>query len=260
MIVFLRNPSFSHLQRVTCDEGRFPVNGPGIVVAMVSEAKTLTKAPWAPGELIHLPGGGILNIAGIGARRAEGAARALLARGVTGLMSWGTAGGLVPGLSPGSLVLPETILRLDRSHCKVDETWRRSLWTQVEGSVDLHGGILGESSRVLMTPQDKELFFSRTGAVTVDMESGAIAAVASDAKIPFIAIRAISDAFDSVLPFTVLKSFDKFGRLDKVGLVRELTRHPQDIPRWLKLIWELRSARKTLTLVAPLIKSPLEAG
>ena len=29
--------------------------GPGIVVAMVSEAKTLTKASWVPGELIRLP-------------------------------------------------------------------------------------------------------------------------------------------------------------------------------------------------------------
>jgi hypothetical protein len=78
------------------------VNGPGIVVAMVSEAKTLTKAPWAPGELIHLPGGGILNIAGIGARRAEGAARALLASGVTGLVSW--------GLQAASRTLPRSLV------------------------------------------------------------------------------------------------------------------------------------------------------
>ena len=236
------------------------MNGPGIVVAMVSEAKTLTKAPWMPGELIHLPEGGIVNIAGIGARRAEGAARALLAHGVTGLVSWGTAGGLVSGLSPGSLLLPKSILRPDRSLYGVDQTWHHRLWSQLQESVTLHEGVLGESPRVLMTPQDKELFSSQTGAVAVDMESGAIAAVASEAKVPFVAIRAVSDAFDSVLPFTVLKSFDKFGRLDKVGLVRALTRHPQDIPRWLKLIWELRSARKTLTLVAPLIKSPLEAG
>lgn len=229
------------------------MNGPGIVVAMVSEAKTLTKAPWAPGELIHLPGGGILNIAGIGARRAEGAARALLASGVTGLVSWGTAGGLVTGLSPGSLVLPVSILRLDRSLYEVDQTWHDRLSTQLEGSVDLHGGILGESSKVLMTSQDKESFSSRTGAVAVDMESGAIAAVASDAKIPFIAIRAISDAFDSVLPFTALKSFDKFGRLDKGRLMRGLARHPQDLTRWLRMMWELRSARKTLARVAPFL-------
>jgi len=229
------------------------VNGPGIVVAMVSEAKTLTKASWVPGEVIHLPGGGILNISGIGARRAEGAARALLAHGVTSLVSWGTAGGLVPGLSPGSLVLPVSILRLDRSLYEVDRTWHHRLSTQLEGSVDLHGGILGESSKVLMTSQDKESFSSRTGAVAVDMESGAIAAVASDAKIPFITIRAISDAFDSVLPFTVLKSFDKFGRVDKVRLMRGLARHPQDLPGWLRLMWELGSARKTLARVAPFI-------
>ena len=134
------------------------------------------------------------------------------------------------------------------------------LWTQLEGSVNLHEGILGESPKVLMTPQDKESFSSRTGAVAVDMESGAIAAVASDAKIPFIAIRAVSDAFDSVLPFTALKSFDKFGRLDRVRLMRELARHPQDITRWLRMMWELRSARKTLTLVAPLLGSPWRSG
>jgi adenosylhomocysteine nucleosidase len=227
---------------------------------MMSEAKALTRVPWVPGELIHLPEGGILVIAGIGARRAEGAARALLAHGVTGLVSWGTAGGLLSGLSPGSLLLPKSVLRADHSHYEVDETWRRRLWTQVEGSVNLHEGTLAESPKVLMTPQDKESFSSQTGAVAVDMESGTIAAVASEAKIPFIIIRAVSDAFDSVLPFTALKSFDKFGRLDRVRLMRELARHPQDIPRWVKLMWELRSARRTLSLVAPLIGSPREAG
>jgi adenosylhomocysteine nucleosidase len=149
--------------------------------------------------------------------------------------------------------LPESVLRVDRSCYEVDETWRRRLWTQLAGSVNLHHGILGESQKVLITPQDKRSFSSQTGAVAVDMESGAIAAVASEAKVPFVAIRAVSDAFDSVLPFTVLKSFDKFGRLDRARLVRELARHPRDIPRWLRLIWELRSARRTLTRVAPLI-------
>ena len=227
---------------------------------MVSEARTLTEAAWVPGEVIHLPEGGILHIAGIGARRAEAAARSLLARGVTGLVSWGTAGGLVPGLSPGSLLLPETILRTDRSLYEVDPTWHRKLRTRVEGSVDLHEGILGESRKVLMTPQDKQSFSSRTGTVAVDMESGAIAAVASDAKIPFIAVRAVSDTFKTVLPFTTLRSFDRFGRLDKVRLMRGLFRHPQDIPRWWRLMWELRSARKTLARVAPFIGSLGETG
>jgi adenosylhomocysteine nucleosidase len=222
---------------------------------MVSEAETLTKTSWVPGELIPLPEGGVLAIAGIGARRAEGAARALLARRVTGLVSWGTAGSLVSGLFPGNLLLPKIVLRADRSRYEANETWRRRLWTQLEGSVSLQDGILGESSRVLMTPRDKESFSSQTGAVAVDMESGAIAAVASEAKLPFVAIRAVSDAFDALLPFTALKSFDKFGRLDKVRLMRELARHPRDIPRWWRLVRELRSARKTLTRVAPLIMS-----
>ena len=54
----------------------------------------------------------------------------------------------------------------------------------MERAVNLHEGILGESPKVLMTPQDKASFSSRTGAVAVDMESGAIAAVASDGEDP----------------------------------------------------------------------------
>ena len=220
---------------------------------MVSEARTLTNVPWVPGELIRLPEGGILTIAGMGARRAEAAVRALLAQEVTGLVSWGTAGGLIPELSPGGLILPRIILRADRTCYDVDPAWHGSLRERLEGRVRFHEGPLGESPKVLVTPEDKESFSSRTGAVAVDMESGAIAAVASGAKIPFIAIRAISDAFDSVLPFTVLKSFDKFGRVDKVRLMRGLARHPQDLTRWLRLVRELGSARKTLSLVAPFI-------
>ena len=114
---------------------------------------------------------------------------------------------------------------------------------------------MGESPKVLMTPQDKASFSSRTGAVAVDMESGAVAAVASDAKIPFIAIRAVSDAFNSVLPFTALKSFDRFGRLDWVRLMRELARYPQDIFRWWRLMRQLRSARRII-LGGPFDREP----
>lgn len=228
------------------------MSGLGIVVAMASEARTLTKAPWSPGELLRFPGGGILNISGIGARRAGAAARVLLSAGVKGLVSWGTAGGLIPELTPGNLILPRVILRSDQTCHEVDPAWRRRLCEQLEGRLSFHEGPVGESPKVLVTPQDKQAFSSRTGAVAVDMESGAVAAVASGAKVPFIAIRAVSDPLDTVLPFTALKAFDRFGRLDALKFVRELARTPQDIPRWWRFMRQFRSAKETLASVAHL--------
>ncbi len=93
----------------------------GIIAATAAEARTLAKAPIPPGELIHLPTGSLMLLSGMGAHRARLAARTLLENGATALVSWGVAGGLAPGLSPGSLILPETIIAIDQSVYPADQ-------------------------------------------------------------------------------------------------------------------------------------------
>ena len=61
------------------------------------------------------------------------------------------------------------------------------------------GAILG-LDRMLSSPQDKADGFARRGALAVDMESHHVARAAGERDLPFIAVRAVSDQADEILP------------------------------------------------------------
>ena len=229
----------------------------GVVAAMMAEAETLVKGPFNPGPSTPLEGGGMLTVSGIGAKRAQIAAKALLEQGAMALVSWGTAGGLIRELSPGCLVLPRTILTVERSVLSADPLWHERLWDRLKGKIDLQVGSLAESASVLVNRKGKEALFFRTDAIAVDMESAAVATVAGQAGVPFIAIRAISDTVDASLPLTALRAFDKFGRLNRGVLLRGLMQHPEEIWAWLRLNRQLRVALSTLVAVTPLTGNSL---
>lgn len=230
---------------------------PGIVAAMAAEARILAKGPIAAGEWIHLPEGAMLLLSGIGAKRARLAAQTLLENGATALISWGFAGGLDPSLSPGSLILPESILAKDQSPYCVDLTWRESLCDRLKPRVDLHGGVLAESPVVLASYDEKIALFQRTGARAVDMESASIALVAKEAGVPFLVIRAISDAAKVGIPWSALNSFDKFGRVHFSKLLPCLARRPLDLLALVRLGRNHRAARAALAAVALYARSNL---
>src|SRR5512143_3977009 len=71
----------------------------GIIVAVMAEARTLTKEPIPGGEVTALPGGAMLIVSGMGPTRAARTSRALLEKGATALLSWGSAGGLASKVS-----------------------------------------------------------------------------------------------------------------------------------------------------------------
>ena len=133
---------------------------PGIVTAMAAEASILAKVPIPAGELICLPEGGMILLSGVGANRARSAARTLLEKGATALVSWGFAGGLFPGVSAGSLILPERIIASDQSVYHVDPVWHERLCSRLETYVGLHRGTLAESAAVLANCAEKTAFFA----------------------------------------------------------------------------------------------------
>jgi adenosylhomocysteine nucleosidase len=224
---------------------------------MAAEARILAKGPIAAGEWIHLPEGAMLLLSGIGAKRARLAAQTLLENGATALVSWGFAGGLDPSLSPGSLILPESILAKDQSPYCVDPVWRESLCDRLVPHVDLHGGVLAESPVVLASITEKIALFQRTGARAVDMESASIALVAKEAGIPFLVIRAISDDAKVAIPRSALNSLDKFGRVRFSRLLACLARHPLELLALVRLGRNHRAARAALAAVTRHARSNL---
>jgi adenosylhomocysteine nucleosidase len=199
--------------------------------------------------MIYLPEGGMIFFSGVGANRAHSAARTMLEKGATALVSWGFAGGLSPGFSTGSLILPERIIASDQSVYHVDPVWHERLCSRLEKHVELHRGILAESTTVLADCADKIALFQRTGAIAVDMESASIALAAKEAGVPFIVIRAIMDGAEMPIPRSALNSIDKFGRVRPLRLLSCLVRRPAELMALLRLGQNFEAARTTLITV-----------
>jgi len=229
----------------------------GIVVAVRAEARSLVKRPVAGGKLIRLPDGAMLIVSGMGPKRATEASRALLEKGVTALLSWGSAGGLSPELSPGSLILPKAVIASNRSCYCVDATWHNSLCNQLKGHFNLHTNPLLESATVVCTPSEKANLFRETGAIGVDMESAAVATVAQEKGVPFMIVRAVADAMDATIPKCTLNAFDEFGRLNFIKLIQGFLDHPTNLFALFRVGQNYRAAQKTLAAVARLTENNL---
>jgi adenosylhomocysteine nucleosidase len=224
----------------------------GIIVAVTGEARSLTKEPIPNAELIHLPDGTMLNVSGMGPRRAAVASRTLLEKGATALLSWGSAGGLAPKLSPGSLILPKTVIASNQFLYHVDATWHKSLCNRLKGRLDFHTEPLVESTIVVRTPAEKVILFRETGAIGVDMESAAVATVAQEARVPFMVVRAVADSTDTTIPDITLNAVDEFGRLSFLKLIQGLAEHPTELFALVRIARNYRAAQRTLAAVARL--------
>ena len=225
----------------------------GIVAALKSEARTLADRPILAGATIQLKDNTLLKVSGLGAKRASTAAESLLAEGATALLSWGSAGGLDASLLPGHLILPRKIISSDQSVFPVDAGWHerlcRLLWDQIE----FHPDPLTESTAILNTPAEKRELFKQSDAAAVDMESAAVAEVASTTNVPLVVVRAIVDPFDMKMP-SVVQTIDEYGRVRPLSLLGRLARNPAELFLLIRLGLYFRAARNSLTTVARLAR------
>ena len=179
------------------------------------------------------------------AERARSEAERLLAEGAAALVSFGLAGGLAPGLQTGDLVLPQTVCNARSASWSVDPVWRERVHIRLaRGGVEPKAGALVGSDRIVATASDKRALFEAVGAFAVDMESHAVAAVAAEAKIPFLVLRAVADPADQVIPQVAREALRPDGRIG-FGPVRGLLRQPGE------LIALLRLARQSAVALFP---------
>jgi len=219
---------------------------------MSAEARSLTRQAIVYGQSFQLPEGPLIQVSGVGSSKARRAALNLLEKGARALASWGSAGGLSVTLSPGALIIPQKILAANGATYPADFEWHNRLRERLTAHVDLHTGLLAESSAILKAASEKKALFDRTGSIAVDMESAAIATVAHEASIPFVAIRAIADPSDMTIPEEVLSAVDDFGRLRPFGLLSGLARRPADAFALIRLRRVFRVAHASLSTVARL--------
>lgn len=192
-----------------------------------------------------------LGCAGADAVRAEALARGLLDGGARSLVSFGIAGGLDPALRPGALVLAEEVVLPGGGAVAADAAWRARLLARLQdaGRHAVGGRLLG-SARVIAAPRDKQDCFEVHRAAAVDMESHAVAAVAEQASVPLLIVRAVADSAERALPRLVIGSIGADGE-PRGGLVAgRLLLQPWTLPALMRLRGDARSALRTLSEVA----------
>lgn len=222
----------------------------GIIVALREELSTLTKQRCAKGALVKLNETTLFSYSGAGADNAHAAAELLIQHGATQLISWGCAAALSPNLQSGDLVLATAIISLENPRISINSAWHNKINGLLTGKLTVHQGELLSSKVLINTCQEKQQLFEQTHAIALDMESYAIAEVAQNHTIPFLAIRVIADTATMALPKAVTYSLNSDGEVQLQKLLGYLLKHPSEIGQLIKLGNSFNRAKKRLLIIA----------
>jgi hopanoid-associated phosphorylase len=222
----------------------------GIITGMRVEEDCLAAA------LSRLPDRNrpLLYCAGASAERAHEGARRLIVEGAAGLLSIGIAGGLDAGLRPGDIVLPDTVLCTDGTQHRASEAWHAAV---VSGLPGVAIGTLMAARTPLASVAEKASVRAASGALAVDMESGAVGKAAADARLPFLALRIIADPADRAIPATALHGIAPDGSRRPLAVLLGLMRRPTDLVPLVRLARDSDAALRQLRRVASLVGSAL---
>ncbi len=199
----------------------------GIVVGLRAEARVAAGL------------GGRVSVGGGDAAGAERAARSLAQAGATALLSFGLAGGLVDGLAPGAIVVPQMV------RCGISG----ERWLTDPALAQRLGEPRGQvfcGRDVVTTAQDKRALGAETGAAAVDLESSAVAHVATEFRLPFAVLRAICDPVGRDLPPAAIVALNATGRIQPLAILVSLVRKPSQLPSLFGLAREAALARRSL--------------
>ena len=213
----------------------------GIIVALGSERAALARVPYA--SL-----GWSLVQSGPGPERAAQCATAAVAAGAQALVSWGLAGALAAELIPGTVIAPRRVIMQRGDTFSVASAWHQRLAT-LAPEFSLSVGDLLTVPTPLGSPAAKAAAASALGAVAVDMESAAIAAVALRARVPFVALRVVVDAQRDVVPANAETWIDARGNTRALAALGAIAR-PGDWQALWRLAQRYRKANSVLVRLA----------
>jgi adenosylhomocysteine nucleosidase len=202
------------------------MNSPALVVGFAAEARVARLTGWR---------------VAIGGGTTAGAARAvrkLIDAGASGIVSFGLAGGLDVSLPAGALIVAEAVTAGGR-------TWLTDSRLNARLGGTTRHLCLG-LDRVVVSADEKQRLSQETGASLVDMESGAVAAAAAEAGLPFAVLRAICDQADRTLPPAALVALNTAGRLVAARLALSVLGRPRQLLELVGLARDAAVARKAL--------------
>jgi uridine phosphorylase len=197
------------------------IERPGMVVGMEAEARIARDAGYAVATL--------------------GGAAELLAAGAGGLISFGIAGGLAPGLKPGRLVVATEVVAADG--CRYPAL---ALTLGARGEPEAVRAPVYGAGAIVSRSVDKQALYKRTGAVAVDLESAEVARLCAAAGVALAVIRAIGDPAERDLPPAALVGLKPDGQVDIAAVLRSVFGSPGQIPALIRVALDTRHALAAL--------------
>ncbi|SAK82996.1 hypothetical protein AWB81_04178 [Caballeronia arationis] len=185
------------------------------------------------------------------AARADWLERALseaVARGCSGIVSFGTAGGLAPDLEPGTLVVADAVSG-PFGRLVTDIGWSDRIVDSFAGTplaALTRRGTIAAVTAPVTSEQAKRSLHQSTGALAVDMESHIAGAIATARGLPFAVCRSIVDPAWRTLPSAATAGLRDDGHTAIAPILRELLRQPSQLGALLRLASDARAARTSL--------------
>jgi len=218
----------------------------GIITALTHEADVLPSPSNANAYRVIA--------GGVGSARARTAAEAHIAQGCEALLSFGFAGALEPGLPVGAVVLATAIRSPNGEEMETTPDWHANLAKTISRHLAWNAGVLIQTDRPAVTPQEKSDLREATKAIAVDMESYAIGEIAAASGVPFLALRVISDHARARLPRRFPLTEDGRTAKTREMLIGALT-EPTELAPSVSAMWNgwraLQRLRRVASLCAP---------
>ena len=188
-------------------------------------------------------GDGVIAVCGVGSAALAEQLEQIAARGCSGIISFGTAGGLAPTLVPGDCVLADTVIGNPQQRWATDAKWLSALHARLPHA---HlGAIAGVGVPITSVAAKQELWKGST-ALAVDMESHWAAQVAQRHGVPFAVCRVVVDPAQRSLPSSATVGLQADGSTAILPILRALAAHPGELPALLKLARDAGAARASL--------------
>ncbi|TAL54950.1 MAG: phosphorylase [Pandoraea sp.] len=167
---------------------------------------------------------------------------AVLAQGCRGVVSFGTAGGLVDALRPGTWVVARRVLT-DTEYFETHPGWSKALCRALPGAS--YGDFAGVPEPVTQVAAKRALH-DASGALVADMESHIVARLAAQRALPFVVCRVVIDPAERSLPEAALAGLRTDGSTDVWAVLCSLARDPGQLPDLLRLAGDARRARRAM--------------
>jgi adenosylhomocysteine nucleosidase len=231
-----------------------PLSKLGIIAALPAEANCLTKKKLNVCSPVEIQKDIFLCLSGMGYDSARRSSQQLIELGIDALISWGLAGSIDVSLKSGDLLLASNVITNDQSW-STHADWANKLQMECQHSSfsTLRAGIASVSD-ICNSISDKKNLSLKSGAIAVDMESSAIAELATTNNIDFLVVRAIADDADTNIPEAVLKHTDLLGKPNLIPFFLSCLKNPAQIKDLIKLAKCYKQALKTLKHIVPNLK------